>query len=110
MSDSYKKRPVYKWHGRGAKRQSSKAFRRYKGDVPINSRRFDRKIFQSWDVLDNWYWDFDNTERLKEYRLIVKELYRNAYDNHLTEEEMCKLRDRLDEIIQFDDPFFYKYK
>lgn len=106
MSNSYKKHPVYKWHGKGAKRQSSKRFRRYKGDIPIHSRRFDRRIFNSWDVIDNWYWEFEYEQRAKEYRLIVEEIY-NAFDNNMTEEELAEKIDRLNDLQHV---FFYKRK
>lgn len=107
MSNSYRKRPVYKWHGKNAKKIASRAFRHFKGDIPIKMKRFYRRVYSSWDVCDNWYCDFQNEERRKQYRLIVRELYQNAYDEHLTEEEAIELLEQLDDL-RFC--FFYRNK
>ena len=107
MSRSYRKHPIYKRHFKGAKRMSAKKFRRFKEEVPIRARQFHRRVYNSWDVWDDWYWDFNNSKQFEEYRFIVKELKQNAYDKHLTLEEALELLDRLNDLRYC---FFYKMK
>ena len=98
MSRSRRKHPVYKWKDKKGKRAASRAFRHFKGEVPVRSKQFFRRIFNSWDVWDNWWYDFDNDKDRKEFRGILRELQQNAIDKHLSEEEAYILLDKLKEL------------
>lgn len=107
MSNSYKKYPIYKQHFKGAKKQASRAFRRYTGDIPVRNKRFYSKVYDSWNVIDHWYIDLRNKQRFYRFKQILKELKENFFDLHLTEEEAY---DMLEELKDLGDCFFYKKK
>ena len=98
MSRSRKKHPIYKWKWRGGKKASSKAFRRFEGDIPTTSRQFFRRVYNSYNVWDDWWYDFDNLKERQQFRSIIKELEQNALDKHLSEEEAYELLERLKEL------------
>ena len=98
MSKSRKKHPIYKQHFKGAKRSASRAFRRFKGDIPASSRQFYRKVYEPWNVSDNWVYDWDCEKNKTEYRLILKKLYNNGIDWLLSEEEVEELLEKLKDL------------
>ena len=95
MSRSYKKYPIYKWKDRKGKRAAAKAFRRYKGEIPVRIKKFFRKVYNSWDIWGNWWYDYDCYKEIKRFKEISMELKSNWLDKHLTGEEAEKLLQEL---------------
>lgn len=87
MSHSYKKHPVYKWKERTGKKYAARAFRRYKGDIPVRTKQFYRRVYNSYNVWDNWWYDFDNKKDKIRFSQIIRELKNNMTSMHLSEKE-----------------------
>lgn len=98
MSRSYKKHVIYKWKDRTEKRLARRAFRHFKGEISSKAKQFYRRVYNSYRLWDNWWWDFDNDKSIERFREILKELEANALDKHLTEDEAYELLDELKEL------------
>lgn len=87
MSRSHRKHPIHKYHFKGGKRRAARAFRRFNGDIPIRSRQFYRRVYNSWNVWDNWYQVSDFKQRQQRIQDMMNELVQNFEDKHLTYHE-----------------------
>lgn len=98
MSRSQKKNPIYKYKMSGGKKAAARAFRRFEGDVPPYSRQFFRRVYDSYNVWDNWWLVGSNQKDKARFKQIANELELNETDMHLTEEEAYELLEELDDL------------
>lgn len=98
MSRSQKKNPIYKYKISGGKKAAARAFRRFEGDVPPSSRQFFRRVYNSYNVWDNWWLASSNLKDKARFRQIANELKSNEINPHLTEEEAYELLDELEDL------------
>lgn len=95
MSRSRKKKPIHKWKDKSGKRAAAKAFRRYNGEIPVSAKQFFRRVYNSYDVWDNW-WLYSQQDKDKDrFKYLMNELENNYIDRHLSEEEAYDMLDEM---------------
>lgn len=98
MSRSRKKHPIYKFSYKGGKRAAARAFRRFKEEVPVSTRQFYRRVYNSYNVFDNWWLCSNNSNEKARFKWLMNELERNEVSQHLTEEEAYEYLEEMKEL------------
>ena len=98
MSRSRKRHPIYKYKFKGGKKAAAKAFRRFKEDVPIYARQFFRRVYNSYNVWDNWWLCEENLKERQRFTWLRNELFRNETEHHLTEEQAYEYLDEMNDL------------
>lgn len=86
MSRSYRRHFFYKCIFKGNKKRASKRVRQHKGKIPKGC--FYKKLFNSWDVIDNIYYEPNTLKKIEEFKSLCDELESNVVDKHLTLEQV----------------------